>query len=258
MPGSRFTDIRRLETVDSTNRYLLDQARAGAPEGIVALADHQSAGRGRLGRHWEAPPGTNILLSVLLRPDLPIGDRHLACAVVALAAADAVRQELSIVLSVKWPNDLLAPDGRKVAGVLAESDVARSGVEPAPIVVGIGLNVNWPAVDADLPSDLAGMATSLCQQLGRPVNRRPLVDGLLEALEPRAKALASPAGRREQAADLRNRCSTIGAEVQVELDGEDVFGTATDITFEGHLLVDSDGVTRTVVAGDVVHVRRRG
>ncbi len=71
MPGPRFTDIRRFDTIDSTNRYLLEEARAGAPEGVVAVADHQTAGRGRLGRRWEAPAGANLLVSVLLRPDLP-------------------------------------------------------------------------------------------------------------------------------------------------------------------------------------------
>ena len=127
MPGTRFTDIRRFDTIDSTNRYLLDQARAGAPDGIVAVADHQTAGRGRLGRRWEAPAGANLLVSVLLRPELPGPLRHLAAAVVALAAADATETVTGLVLGIKWPNDLLGPDGRKVAGVLAEADLSAGG-----------------------------------------------------------------------------------------------------------------------------------
>jgi BirA family transcriptional regulator, biotin operon repressor / biotin---[acetyl-CoA-carboxylase] ligase len=222
----------------------------------VALAEHQSAGRGRLGRRWQAPAGANLLLSVLLRPNLPAGDRHLASAVVALAAADAVQAELGVTLSIKWPNDLLARDGRKVAGVLAEADVA-SGPATAPIVVGIGLNVNWPVVDNDLPEELVGRATSLCQQLGRPVDRLELADAVLEALEPRVEALDSPLGRSEQAADLRRLCSTIGTEVSVELAGEHLVGKATDVTAEGHLQVEVAGAIRTVVAGDVVHLRSR-
>jgi BirA family transcriptional regulator, biotin operon repressor / biotin---[acetyl-CoA-carboxylase] ligase len=83
MPGTRFSDIRRFDTIDSTNRYLVEEARAGAPEGVVVVAAHQTAGRGRLGRRWEAPAGTNLLLSVLLRPDLPAEERHLATASVA-------------------------------------------------------------------------------------------------------------------------------------------------------------------------------
>ena len=174
MPGSRFTDIRRFESIDSTNRYLLEEARGGAPDGVVAVADHQSAGRGRLGRRWEAPPGANLLVSVLLRPDLPADQRQLAGAVVALAATDAVAGVAGVDVGIKWPNDLLGPDGRKLAGVLAEADLSAGptdGTLPPPIVVGIGINVNWPRDDGDLPAELLGSATSLCQLVGRA--RRP-------------------------------------------------------------------------------------
>ena len=172
MSEPRFTDIRHFDSIDSTNRYLLDEARAGAPGGVVAVADHQSAGRGRLGRRWEAPPGSNLLMSVLLRPDLPAEQRHLASAVVALAATEAVLTTQGLELGIKWPNDLQASDGRKVAGVLAEADLTGAeGFELPPVVVGIGINVNWPATDQDLPPELVGVATSLRQLLGRPVDR---------------------------------------------------------------------------------------
>ena len=256
MPGARFTDIRRFDSIDSTNRYLLDQARAGAASGVVAVADHQSAGRGRLGRTWEAPPGSNLLVSVLLRPDLPLEQRHLSSAVVALAAADAVRTTLGPQLGIKWPNDLQAPDGRKVAGVLAEADLAsplHSG--PDPVVVGIGINVNWPADDGDLPPELVGVASSLRLIVGNPVDRDLLLDALLEALAPRVDDLASPSGRTRQAAELADRCTTLGIRVRVEMPGGSFEGTAIRVTSEGHLVVDDQGVHRTVVAGDVVHVR---
>jgi BirA family biotin operon repressor/biotin-[acetyl-CoA-carboxylase] ligase len=257
MPGTRFTDIRRFDSLDSTNRYLLDEARAGAGEGVVAVAEHQSAGRGRLGRRWEAPTGANLLVSVLLRPPLPAEQRHLASAVVGLAAIDAAGP-LGLELGLKWPNDILAGDGRKLAGVLAEADLTpdeADGDKPAPIVVGIGINVNWPATDADLPDDLVGAATSLRQQTGGPVDRSDLLEALLQALEPRVAALGSPSGRRGQADDLRARCTTIGTRVRVELAEGQFEGVACDITPEGHLVVDTAGTTRTVIAGDVVHVR---
>ena len=264
MPGSGFTDIRRFESLDSTNRYLLDEARAGAAHGVVAVADHQSAGRGRLGRRWEAPAGSNLLMSVLLRPRLPAGQRHLASAVVTLAAADAVA-ELGLGLGVKWPNDLLAPDGRKLAGVLAEADLGpgpaapgeRAGGEPpAPIVVGIGINANWPVTDRDLPAELVGSATSLRQQLERPVDRARLLESLLRSLGPRVADLDAPPGRKRQADDLRAACTTIGTTVRVDLaDGASFEGVATDVTPEGHLVVATGDRSRTVVAGDVIHVR---
>jgi len=265
MPGPMFNDIRRFESIDSTNRYLLEEARRGAPDGVVAVADHQTAGRGRLDRRWEAPPGANLLVSVLLRPDLPTDQRQLAGAVVALAATDAVAALAGLDVGIKWPNDLLGPDGRKLAGVLAEADLADSsgrsggdGDPHPPIVVGIGINVNWPRDDGDLPAELIGSATSLCQQAGRTLDRHALLDALLAALGPRAGDLESAAGRAGQAADFRARCTTLGTRVQVELADGRFEGLATDLTPEGHLIVEVGGSARTVVTGDVVHVRPAG
>jgi BirA family biotin operon repressor/biotin-[acetyl-CoA-carboxylase] ligase len=256
MPGERFTDIRRFDSIDSTNRYLLDEARSGAAEGVVAVAGHQTSGRGRLGRRWEAPPRSNLLVSVLLRPDLAPEQRHLASAVVALAAADAVLSTTALDLGIKWPNDLLAGDGRKVAGVLAEADLGDTpGPQRPPIVVGIGINANWPVDDRDLPPELLGVATSLRQQAGRAIDLDGLLGAFLAALEPRVADLASAAGRRRQAAALRDRCTTLGTRVRVELPLGRFEGVATGLTPEGHLVVEEAGVSRIVVAGDVVHCR---
>jgi BirA family biotin operon repressor/biotin-[acetyl-CoA-carboxylase] ligase len=268
--GTRFAEVRWFDELDSTNRYLLGEARTGAAEGLVAVADHQSAGRGRLGRRWEAPRAANLLVSVLLRPQLPPEARHLASAVVALAAADACAALAGVTVGIKWPNDLLV-DGRKLAGVLAEADVGTEG--PAPIVVGIGINVAWPPAPTDGPardrstpggsppaptdvSDIAASATSLVRESGRHVDRARLLDRMLLELEPRAEALSSPQGRTGQAADLRGRCTTIGARVRVESPDSTFSGTAVDVTVEGHLVVDVDDQgSRTVVVGDVIHLR---
>jgi BirA family transcriptional regulator, biotin operon repressor / biotin---[acetyl-CoA-carboxylase] ligase len=263
MLGGLFSDVRHFASIDSTNRYLLDEARAGAPEGVVAIADHQSSGRGRLGRRWEAPAGTNLLASVLLRPDLRAEERHLASAVVCLAGRQAARLVAGVALAVKWPNDLVAPDDRKVAGVLAEADLPEAtGAAAGPgrrvpaLVVGIGLNVNWPATDADLPAELVGTACSLQQLAGRAIDRSALTDALLAGLEPRVSDLATPDGRRRQAGEFERACSTIGSRVRVEVPGESFEGTAVGLTEEGHLVVDVGAELRRVVAGDVVHLRR--
>jgi BirA family biotin operon repressor/biotin-[acetyl-CoA-carboxylase] ligase len=269
MSDPLFADVRRFDSIDSTNRYLLDEARGGAPQGVVAVASHQTAGRGRLGRRWEAPPGSNLLVSVLLRPDLAPDQRHLAAVVVALAAIDAVHAidvgaaavmtPGALEVGIKWPNDLLAADGRKLAGVLAEADLTCSpGPGHPPVVVGIGMNVNWPVDESDLPPELVGVATSLRQQMGRPVDVDQLLEMLLRALAPRAVDLGSPAGRARQASDFQGRCTTLGARVRIELAGDRFEGTATSLTPEGHLMVDVGGVSRIVVAGDVVHVRSGG
>ncbi|HXA32205.1 MAG TPA: biotin--[acetyl-CoA-carboxylase] ligase [Acidimicrobiales bacterium] len=272
--GTRFAEVRWFEALDSTNRYLLNEARRGAAEGLVVVADHQSAGRGRLGRRWEAPPAANLLVSVLLRPRLPVAARHLASAVVALAASDACEALSGVAVDVKWPNDLLVGD-RKLAGVLAEADVGPE--DRSPIVVGIGINVAWPprptshqTAQDDAPpvgkeesprlgkvaSDLANSATSLLRESGRPVDRARLLERLLVGLEPRVAALGSPGGRKAQAADLQDRCSTIGARVRVDTESASFVGTAVAVTVEGHLVVDVDHEgPRTVVVGDVIHLR---
>jgi len=258
MPETRFADIRRFRSIDSTNRYLLDEARAGAPEGMVVVADHQTAGRGRLGRSWEAPAGANLLVSVLLRPAIDPGQRHLATSAVALAAVDAIRAAGMLGVSIKWPNDLVDPEGRKLAGVLAESDLPSASAaegQPPPVVVGIGINVNWPATESDLPPELAGLAVSLRQSTGTRVDREALFLAFLAALEPRVADLAAPAGRARLAGDLLADCTTVGTRVRVDLPDGSFEGTATGISPEGHLVVATDGATRTVVAGDVVHVR---
>jgi BirA family transcriptional regulator, biotin operon repressor / biotin---[acetyl-CoA-carboxylase] ligase len=132
--GSRFTDVQWMAETDSTNRVVAEAAQAGAREGLVVLADFQTAGRGRLNRHWEAPPGSALLMSFLVRPvDLPVGRRHLVTAATGLAAREACAAVGAPFPDLKWPNDLLVGDS-KLAGILAEA----SG---AGIVVGVGVNV---------------------------------------------------------------------------------------------------------------------
>ncbi|MDA8355437.1 MAG: biotin--[acetyl-CoA-carboxylase] ligase [Actinomycetota bacterium] len=243
-------EVRRFERLGSTNTYLLEQARSGAPAGLVAVADHQSAGRGRLGRRWEAPPGTCLLVSVLLRPCLDPEDRPLGAVAVALAAVDACREVAGVRAEVKWPNDLVVDD-RKLAGVLAEVDPGAPGGVPGSVamVVGLGLNVDWPG-----PPEAGG--TCLSDVAGRAVEREALLEGWLAALGGRAGALGGARGRKALAQELRVRCATLGRQVRVELtDGSAFAGHAVDLTGPGHLVVDVDGARRVVAVGDVRHLR---
>jgi BirA family biotin operon repressor/biotin-[acetyl-CoA-carboxylase] ligase len=249
MSRAGFTDVRRFDEIDSTNRYLLDEARAGAPEGLVAVADFQRAGRGRLDRSWEAPPGGALLLSVLLRPDLRADQLHLASVVVALSAMDAAAAVAGVVPGLKWPNDLVV-DEDKLAGVLAQVQPGPAGARPA-VVVGIGMNVTWPG-----PPGVA--ATSLARVAGRPVEVAALAQSLLDALDARRPGLDEPAGRRRLAGEARDRCVTIGRTVRVDLDGRSLEGRAVDLTAEGHLVLDGPGGRLEVAAGDVVHLRPGG
>jgi BirA family transcriptional regulator, biotin operon repressor / biotin---[acetyl-CoA-carboxylase] ligase len=239
-------EIRRLEEVDSTNTYVRGMARHGAPAGLVAVADHQTAGRGRLDRRWESPPGANLLASVLLRPDCGGGDVHLCAGAVALAGADACRAVAGVEPVLKWPNDLLV-EGAKLAGVLAEAEFA--GPDVSAVVVGIGINVAWPG-----PPEAGGTCLDDVSAT-RPVDRRMLLDRLLRALEPRCAGLESEDGRRALADEIRARCATLGRPVRVILAGEELVGTATTIDDAGRLVLATEAGLRSVSTGDVVHLR---
>jgi BirA family biotin operon repressor/biotin-[acetyl-CoA-carboxylase] ligase len=260
-PGTRFVEVRHFDELDSTNRYLLDVARHRPIEGLVAVADHQTAGRGRLGRNWEAPAGTNLLVSVLLLPALAADELHLCSAAAGLATVEACWQAAAVEPALKWPNDVTV-GGRKLAGILAESlPVAPpSASRSRAVVVGIGLNVSWPPPDdadtaATVPGELRLSATSLLRETGKEVGRQRLLELLLVDLEQRLADLNDDAGRQRLAAAYRHRCGTLGQRVQVALADGDITGVATDITAEGRLAVDVGGSFVTVSAGDVVHLR---
>jgi BirA family biotin operon repressor/biotin-[acetyl-CoA-carboxylase] ligase len=265
-PGARFADVRWADETGSTNADAMELARQGEREGIVLVVDHQTAGRGRAGRSWVAPPGAGLLMSVLLRPPAPVVD--LATMAVAVSAAAAVSRVAGFEPRLKWPNDLVWPgDGsaadRKLAGILAEADwpaasaISAGWKEPAPhdravVVVGIGINVSWPA---ELPDDLADIAVAINHVVDRPVDREDLLIALLEELGPRYEALV--AGEREPLlAEWRERSATLGRSVRVDLGTDEVEGKAVDVTEQGHLVVETlEGERRTFAVGDVVHLR---
>ncbi len=240
-------DVRRFTTVPSTNDWLLERAREGAPAGVVAVADHQSAGRGRMGRRWEAPPGRCLLVSVLLRPVAPVAELFTCTAAVALATSDACRLLAGVQPGVKWPNDLVIGD-EKVAGVLAESDGAAPGGRPGSVavVVGVGCNLDWQPPGA----------TSLAAHAKAPVGRDELLEAMLGGLAERAALLDTGAGRRATLAELRGRCATLGRIVRVETAaGGAVTGVARELDGDGRLVVATAAGDVAVAAGDVAHLR---
>jgi BirA family transcriptional regulator, biotin operon repressor / biotin---[acetyl-CoA-carboxylase] ligase len=230
LAATRFADVTWLAEVASTNDEVAVRARAGAPEGIVVVADRQTAGRGRRGRTWEAPAGTSLLVSVLLRSPAA----HLAPMAAGLAAADACRSAAAVATSLKWPNDLVVDGRGKLAGILAEA--VGGGV-----VVGLGLNVDWGGTP--LPSG----ATSLAEVATSDVDRIGLLVAYLLALEARCRSTPD-----EVVSAYRAACCTIGRQVRVELPGgHRLEGRASAVDDDGRLVVDG----RPVAAGDVVHLR---
>jgi BirA family biotin operon repressor/biotin-[acetyl-CoA-carboxylase] ligase len=165
----------------------------------------------------------------------------------ALAAAEACRQVAGVGPVLKWPNDVLVHE-EKLAGVLAEASFDAGATGSVAVVVGLGLNIDWPG-----PPGAGG--TSLVELGSAPVDRAALLGALLEALSARRTLLDSIVGRREVVAELRNRCATLGRRVRVELAAEAVVGMATEIDDAGHLVVLTSAGPRTVSAGDVVHLR---
>ncbi len=225
------------------------------------MADHQRAGRGRLGRTWSAAPGTSLLVSVLLRPSLPDGEVPLVNIAAGLAAVDAVHATAGFRPGLKWPNDLVVPGGAgvrrvsgtadsKLAGMLSESAPSEDGGSPA-VVVGIGFNVTAGAY----PDELSELATSCEEQADRPVDRAELLVAFLEALERRYTLLL--AGGSEATLEAYEAESvTLGRHVRVELPAGSVEGTASRLAGSGELVVtDGDGKEVRVSAGDVIHLR---
>jgi BirA family biotin operon repressor/biotin-[acetyl-CoA-carboxylase] ligase len=243
--------------IGSTNDELKRLAEEGAPEGALAIADEQLAGRGRLDRTWIAPSGSSLLTSLLFRPTFlkPSLMQQLTM-VCSLAAADAVTQVTGLQPALKWPNDLLL-DGKKLAGVLMELGFAleSSSGKTAAIawaIVGIGLNVNLDftsvAIRCDSP-DLADSATSLAMVLGRRVSRLLLLRAYLEHVEVRYDALrAGHSPHREWA----SRLVTLGQHVTVESPDGVCQGVAEAVDEIGALkLRQSDGRVKRILAGDV-------
>jgi BirA family biotin operon repressor/biotin-[acetyl-CoA-carboxylase] ligase len=237
--------IERFASVDSTNRWLLDAARGGAAVGTVVVADHQHAGRGRRGRSWESTPGESLLVSVLLRPLLPVDRVHVVTIAAGLALADAVERVAGLTTSLKWPNDLVVGE-RKLAGLLAEADVV--GGEVRALVVGAGCNL----AQHSFPPPIADVATSCVIERGVAPDRDAVLDAFLAAFGEKLDALDAVVD------EYRRRLGTLGRRVRVELDGSFVEGTASELDDRGRLVVTPlDGPSVVVAAGDVVHLRTR-
>jgi BirA family biotin operon repressor/biotin-[acetyl-CoA-carboxylase] ligase len=236
-----------VEEIGSTNAELVAAASRDALEGTVLVAEHQVAGRGRLDRVWTSPPRAGLTVSFLLRPDVPAARKGWLPLLTGVALAESVREVSGVLPSLKWPNDLLAADGRKLAGILAET----SG--PA-VVVGTGLNVSTTA--AELPET----GTSLERITGGTVDRGTLLLAFLRAVERRYRRWADVLGdpvASGLAQDYLTWSSTVGSTVTVDLpDGSVLDGVAQAVDWDGRLVVATPEGTVELASGDVRHVRR--
>ncbi|MFC0601348.1 biotin--[acetyl-CoA-carboxylase] ligase [Streptomyces palmae] len=261
-PGGLWTALDVVAATGSTNTDLVARAGEGAAEGVVLVAEEQTAARGRLDRSWSAPARSGLFFSVLLRP----GDRVPAARwgwlplLAGVATATALSRAAGVDTALKWPNDLLLRVGgeeRKAGGILAERAAGAPGAE-AGVVIGIGLNVSLRADELPVPT-----AGSLALAGAHTVDRDPLLRAVLRSFEHwygkwcEAGGDPSVSGLQEAYAA---GCATLGRTVRAELPGgRDTVGEAVAVDGDGRLvLATADGVREPIAAGDIVHLRPAG
>jgi len=223
--------------IGSTNDIAGMLAEKGADEGLVALADRQTAGRGRLGRNWVSPPGAGIYVSVVLRPSAAAA--KLVTIAAGVAVTDGIESATGLSTHVKWPNDVQV-SGRKLAGILAEGAVSH-------VVLGIGINVQ----PAAYPLDVAARATSIEAELGRPVDRGLVLAECLAALATRYRELSENRGASIVDAWRMRAAPMLGRRVEWESAGERHMGLAENIDDDGALIVKVGAATLRIRSGEV-------
>ncbi len=226
-------------TCDSTMDIARSEAQDGASHGTIVFAEEQTAGRGRFGRSWTSPPGANLYLTLILRPPL---ERLRSLSMIApLAVCLAVEDVTGVSAQIKWPNDVIV-GGRKLSGILVESEVSGDDVRFA--LVGIGVNVN---LDVDAADEIRDIATSLMRERGRPVSREATLVGLLNHFE---QLYESPSSEVVKA--WRTRLETLGRRVTVTAGDQSYEGIAEDVNERGSLVLRlSDGSSMTFEAAEV-------
>ncbi|MGH2600504.1 MAG: biotin--[acetyl-CoA-carboxylase] ligase [Dehalococcoidia bacterium] len=226
--------------VGSTMDVARGAGHAGAPHGHTVLADEQTAGRGRFGRRWVAPPGANLTFTLVVRPSLAALER--LSMIAALAVADGVRETAGVQPLFKWPNDVLI-DGRKLAGILIEAEFA--GDRPAFALVGIGLNVN---AETAADREIAEIAVSLRDLTGHELSREAVLAAVLGSFERWYGQASEPAVLEAWS----SRLMTLGGEISVSFRGDVESGIAESVSDAGALrLRRADGSLIELAAGEV-------
>jgi len=238
--------------IGSTNDRARELLAGTDGEGVAVVADLQTAGRGRRGRSWASPAGANLLVSVGIRPRLDADRLPLLGLAAARAVLIACRQAApGVALAVRWPNDVVSAEGRKLAGVLAEA--ASEAGQPPEVILGMGINTNWQR--AEMPDEIAVSATSLREVTAAAVNRVALLGDLLEALD-RGVAELEAGGSPVPA--LRADAWLDGKLVEVEVGERRVRGTVTGLRDDGALLLLTDDGPVALQVGEVVRVASAG
>lgn len=232
---------------DSTNTRARQEANQGAEEGTLIVADCQEMGKGRRGRGWESPEGKNIYMSLVLRPSLSPANASAVTLVMALAAAEGIKNACGLECRIKWPNDLVL-GGKKICGILTEMSAELECIHW--IVAGIGINVN---IDS-FPEEIVDTATSLKIEKGGTagINRSSIIAEIMKSFEKYYESFMETGDLALMLEEYDRNLANKGRRVRVLAPKNSYEGTALGITKTGELLVEmDDGEIRKVLSGEV-------
>ena len=241
-----FKRLFHFPSLTSTNAYLKSLATVGEPEGLIVLADEQTAGTGRLNRTWHSPHG-GLYFSLLVRPmSIVASDTPLITLTVGIAVVKVLHSALGLEAKLKWPNDVLL-DNRKVAGILVESAFIGNDVEYA--VIGIGINAN--VTTSDFPKSLRTSVTSLQEKRQQPIDLPRLFEYLVGQLEFWYLKLRDK-GFKSIEPHYRRLCTTLGKQVTFDFEGKQVTGLAKGLNPDGSLIIQTAEGHQIIRSGDVI------
>lgn len=240
--------ILYFDEIDSTNSEIKRQAEQGASEGTLAIAEYQSAGRGRRGRSWDSPAGSGIWMSFLIKPDIRPEHAPMITLLAAMACASAVRDVTGLEAMIKWPNDIVI-GGRKITGILTEMSTEMETI--SYIVVGIGINANM----TEFPEDIRKTATSLAIECKEPVSRSLIVASFGHYFEQYYEIFINDLNMSSLKDIYESMLVNKGAEVAIIGKSGTIRRRAVGINDEGELLVEDDEHNITAVRAGEVSVR---
>ncbi len=250
LPEERIQNIEYFQSIHSTNTYCSLRAQQGAEQGLIILADHQSAGKGRLGRSFHSPEHCGIYCSYLMRPKTPPVDTSFMTAWVAVAVIRAIVEVYDVQPSIKWVNDILL-NHRKIGGILTEMSIEPESGHIQHLIVGVGLNVLHQS--SDFPEDLQSIASSLWLETGKKIPRATLTAALIQSLDRLCADWPGEAPAYFQ--QYREHCISLGREVQVLRQGIRSRGHAIDIDESFGLIIEFPNGSRETVRSGEVQVR---
>ena len=233
------------DVIASTNLQAKMDAENGAGQGALVVADMQTAGRGRMGRGWSSPPGTNVYFSLILKPEIPPDKASMLTPVMGLAVAEGIRRTCSAEAMIKWPNDVVI-SGKKVCGILAEMSVEQDFIHY--VVIGVGINVGLQ----EFPAEVAQTAICLQEACGKKISRAELVANVMRAFEEFYDIFLERGNLSGLAQRYNELLVNCGREVRVLDPKGEYQGIARGINESGELLVErKDGTVTNVYAGEV-------